>query len=217
MKSVMSVIVIVVFVTLVQGCTGNPTIQSGVPSGVATAAGLPSQTVIVGAEEVPTSVAIPTKMVLASPVAPTKTLTELPTATVVATATPTVVPREWTEQQVGRFISHVGSWIFLDPNLPSEEDEIAQLLMKFTYNHALGGFVGPFEEIVPDELCSWTYSKLEEGYGLVATNEDGVVIEEKTREERWTQFSYEVGDKNKEPYCPQFDMTLPIPDFEALD
>lgn len=217
MKSVVCVILIVFFVALVQGCTGNPTIQSAVPSAVATSAVLPSQTVIVGAEKVPTSVAISTETVSVSPVAPTKTLVEFPTATVATTATPTAVPRKWTEKQVGRFISHVGSWIFLDSNLPSAEDEIAQLLMKFTYNHALGGFVGPFEEVVPDELCSWTYSKLEEGYGLVATNEDGVVVEEKTREERWTQFSYEVGDKNKEPYCPQFDITLPIPDFEALD
>ena len=77
--------------------------------------------------------------------------------------------------------------------------------------------MGPFEEVVPDELCTWAYTRLGEGYGLVATTANGVVIEEKTREERWIQFSYEVGDKNREPYCSQFDPALPIPDFGISD
>ena len=217
MKPVVWVVVVVVSAILVLGCTGNLTAQSGEPSGVVTAAVSPSQTAIVSTEKVSTSVAIPTNTVSAQHVAPTITLTELPTATTAATATFTQIPRQWTERQVGRFISFVGSWIFLDPTLPTKNDEVAKLLVKFTYDHSVGGFVGPFEEVVPDELCGWTYSRLEEGYGLVATDAGGVVIEEKTREERWVQFSYEVGDKNKEPYCPQFDSTLPIPEFVTLN
>jgi len=220
MKSVKRFTVLIVLV-VVLGSTACSFSQGNVSSGVKTATVLPTRTAVI--KEIPTVAVTVTKTESVPSTVSTKTLIstatpgELSTTTVAVIATDTQVPRIWTDQQVGRFISYVGSWIFLDPALPTENDEVAKLLLEFTYDHKIGGFVGPFEEVVPDELCTWAYTRLGEGYGLVATTAEGVVIEEKTREERWIQFSYEVGDKNREPYCPQFDHALQVPDFGTPD
>ena len=167
----------------------------------------------------------------------TPTLTSTPTPTVrpTNTSTPTVSPsptpkptetatmslRKWAVSEVGTFISFVGSWFWSEeisfPQLPREGDEVVQLLTgEFVYSRATDSWSGPAERVNPDAVCAWAFEKLGEGYGLVIII-DGKVVDEKTREERWYQFASVLGNPNIEPYCPQFDLSAPVPVFNDAD
>ncbi len=197
-------IVFVLVLLLVAGCSVpvspgvRPTVTMPVPTAVPTV--------------VPTATVEPSAT-------PEPTVTNTPEPTLIPTqaftAAPTRGSRVWTQLQFGRFMSNVGSWFLAPDNvppLPREGDSIAQLLDQFHYDKGVGTWVGPVEAstLDPDAICDWASRKLHEGYTLLIVQE-GEVFQDVTFEERWAQFSYEVGDASKEPYCPQFDKNLVNP------
>jgi len=173
---------------------------------------LPSST-LKPATSTPTSTSTPT-------VRPTDTSTPAvsPSPAPTSTETATLSLRKWTVSEVGTFISFVGSWFWSEeisfPQLPREGDEVVQLLTgEFIYTRATDSWSGPAERVDPDVVCAWAFQKLGEGYGLTIKI-NGNTVDEKTREERWSQFASEVGNPNKEPYCPQFDASSEVPVFD---
>jgi len=179
-----------------------------------------------GVEPVAVGEVLPSSTLKPATSTPTSTPTVRPTDTSTPTASPSPTPtstetatlslRKWTMNEVGTFISFVGSWFTADisyPLLPREGDEVAQLIDEFVYNRATDSLSGPLERVNPDVVCAWAFEKLGEGYGLTIKI-DGNVVDEKTREERWIQFASEIGNPDKEPYCPQFDASSEVPVFD---
>ncbi len=169
-----------------------------------------SSTPVYIAPSLPTNTPIPTDTPTPEPVA---TQIEDPTHT----ATATKISRVWSLQQLGQFMMFVGSWFLGElsvPPIPREGDSVAQLLDQFAYDKTANCWTGPVEEIDADVVCDWAFQRLEEGYSLVIYL-DGKLIEDKTREERWLQYSGAVGYPGREPYCSEFDTSLNVPVFET--
>lgn len=176
-------------------------------------------------EVLPSATSIPPT--LTATLTATRTSTVRPTNTSTPTISPTPYPtstqtatqslRKWSVDEVGVFISFVGSWFWSEdisfPHLPREGDEVVQLLDgEFVYSRATDSWSGPAERVNPDDVCVWAFEKLSEGYSLTIII-DGKIVNEKTREERWSQFASIIGNPNTEPYCPQFDMSSEAPVF----
>lgn len=152
---------------------------------------------------------------------PTYTDTPEPTLTPTVTLTPTATRSsiEWSSAEFGKYYAFVGSWFvgeYSYPELPRENDSIAQFLVQIEHNEESNEWFVPVEMVDPAAVCQWTFDKLSEGYSLVIVI-DGNQLESKTREERWSQFSSALGDSSKEPYCPQFDRALEVPVFDNTD
>ncbi len=191
---------------LVAGCSLGGDVKSTAVAEVQPSATLKPATLT--ATSIPTD--IPTE---------TSTPTVTPSPAPTSTATVTLSSRTWEMNEMGNFISLVGSWFTHEisyPPIPREGDEVAQLIDEFVYHSATDSWSGPIERVHPDVVCAWALDRLNEGYSLKLMSE-GNLIEEKTREERWTQFSFEVGNPDKEPYCTQFDVSFGMPVFDDLN
>lgn len=144
----------------------------------------------------------------------TDTLKPTLTPTQVVTVVPTMGSRVWNQQQLDVFMSNVGAWFLApgrEPPVPREGDSIAQLLDRLHYDGITGRWTGPVEamELDPDTVCAWAFKKLREGYSLTIII-DGELFQNVTREERWLQFSFTLGDQTREPYCSEFDISKPV-------
>ncbi len=167
---------------------------------------------------------LPTEVATATPKIATKTATQLPSATptVANTRTVTFVPtvvddgRRWSLEQFGRYIGTVGGRIVYDPSLPSDDPMIELFTKTFVFvdKGSTGSWLtGPIEKVIPSEICAWTYTQTMEDRGRRIVFEGNVMQLEDTQAELWARVVRYLGDRNTEPYCPEFDKLVPTPTF----